>query len=86
MENSARKIAIELENSIDSDDSILSIARELSLKDPNFDQASFFDQLSEDKDRIRLNDRQRLELAERKPGFIPYWGDILVFPFMRRRK
>jgi hypothetical protein len=79
----ARKAAIEIENKITPNDSILSIVANLSKKDPYFDSASFFDQLSEDKNFIGLNDRQRQELAERVPRWKPTWGDILVFPGLK---
>lgn len=80
----ARKAAIEIESMIGPDDSLLSIARNLSQKDAAFDQAAFFDQISEDKIRIGLNDRQKLELAERNPGIVPYWGDVFIMPWGRR--
>lgn len=80
----SRKTAIDLESKIESDQSILAIARALSEKDPTFDQQEFFDQLNEDKDLIRLNDRQRRELAEGPRDIIPSWGDISVFPWFRR--
>lgn len=80
----ARKSAIEIEKFIDADDSLLSIARDLTDRDPTFDQQSFFDQLEEDKEHIRLNDRQRREMAEGVKDIIPTWGDIKVFPWFRR--
>lgn len=82
-ENS-KKAAIDLEGVLDADDSILAIARALYEKDPSFDQSAFFDQLREDKDKIRLNDRQRRELGAGEPDFLPHWGDLLIFPWFRR--
>lgn len=79
----SRKYASEIENSITSKDSILAIARDLQEKDPYFDQKSFFEQLSEDKDRIGLTERQRREIAEGTSGILPSWGDILILPFFR---
>jgi hypothetical protein len=72
----ARKAALEIEKEIGPDDSIQSILRKLSEKDPFFDKESFLDQISEDKDQIRLNARQRNELGERK-NILPNWADIL---------
>jgi len=77
-EKNSRKYAIEIEEYLNADSSMLSIARSLSQKDPLFDQQAFFDQLSEDKDEIRLNPRQRREIAEGTKNIIPTWGDILI--------
>ncbi len=79
-----RKAAIEVAKLLDADDSILSIARTLNEKDRYFDQASFFGQLDEDKDKIRLNDRQRREIAEGVKDILPTWGDIKYLPWVRR--
>jgi len=84
-EQKARKAALEIENlGIGPDDSILSIARALSEKDPYFDQQAFFDQISENKDQIGLNERQRLELAEGVKNILPNWADLLFLPIFRR--
>lgn len=80
----ARKAAIDIEKFIDADDSILSIARSLSEKDPDFNQEAFFEQLAEDVDQFRLNDRQRREISEGVRGFLPTWGDIKYLPWFRR--
>lgn len=77
----ASKAAIDLGELIESDDSILAIARKLSQKDPFFDQQSFFDQISEDKDQLRLNERQRRELAEGIKNWVPNWADLLYLPY-----
>lgn len=80
----ARKAAIDIEKlNLDSDDSILSIMRALKEKDPYFDQQAFIEQISEDKDTIGLNNRQRLELVEPR-NIIPNWADLLYLPFIRR--
>lgn len=84
IENNARKAAIEIGKSIGPDDSLLSVARALSEKDPEFDQEAFFEQLSEDKDQLPLNDRQRRELAEGAKDILPTWGDIKYLPWFRR--
>lgn len=80
----ARKIALEIENDIEPDDSVLAIARKLADKDPFFDQQAFIDQISEDKNEIGLNERQRLELAEGVGNILPNWGDLLYLPIFRR--
>jgi hypothetical protein len=80
----ARKIALDLENDIGPDDSVLSIVRKLSEKDRFFDQQSFLDQISEDKDQLGLNERQRLELAEGVRNILPNWADLLYLPIFRR--
>lgn len=80
----ARKTAIDLENVLTNEDSLLAIARDLKNKDEFFDESSFFDQLSEDKDKISLNDQQRRELTERKGDIIPSWGDIFILPWFGR--
>lgn len=80
----ARKVALEIEKDITADDSIASIARKLSDVDPYFDQQAFYDQISEDKDQIGLNERQRLELAEGIRNILPNWGDLLFLPIFRR--
>jgi hypothetical protein len=80
----ARKIAIDIENDIGPDDSVLAIVRKLSDKDPYFDQQAFLDQISEDKDQLGLNERQRLELAEGVRNILPNWADLLYLPIFRR--
>lgn len=81
----ARKAALDIESvGLDPDDSILAIAKKLSDKDPFFDQQAFIDQISEDKDLLGLNERQRLELAEGARNILPNWNDLLYLPFFRR--
>lgn len=80
----ARKAALDVEKDIGPDDSVLAIARALSDKDQYFDQQAFLDQISEDKDQIGLNERQRLELAEGARNILPNWADLLYLPLFRR--
>lgn len=80
--SNSRKQAIDVEKLITSDDSLLAIARDLREKDPYFDQQAFFDQLSEDKEELGLNERQRRELAQ-DPQMLPSWGDVLILPLFR---
>lgn len=77
----AIKAAIGIEKFIDSDDSLLSIARALSLKNPDFKQEDFFAQLNQDQDNLRLNARQRRELAEGQRDILPSWGDLKYLPW-----
>lgn len=78
--SNSRKIATDVESLITPQDSILSIANELLLKDPNFDLRNFLDQLREDKDQIGFTPRQQRELSE--AGHLsPSWPDILVLPW-----
>jgi hypothetical protein len=85
-EKKARKAAAEIENLIDRDDSVLAIARDLKEKDPFFDEQSFFDQLSADKDDVGFSPRLRRELAEGHDDIAPSWGDLLIFPLWKRKK
>ena len=79
-ENS-RKAAIDVYKYLSSNDSLLSIARALQNKDPYFDQREFFSQLAEDQDDLRLNQRQRDEIAEgANTRYTRSWGEIFVLP------
>jgi hypothetical protein len=80
----ARKAALEIENDLGPDDSVLSVVRKLSEIDPYFDQQAFLDQISDDKDQLRLNERQRLELGEGVANILPNWADLLYLPIFRR--
>lgn len=80
----ARRAALEIEKDIGPDDSVLSIMQKFSDKNPFFDKQSFLDQISEDKDQIGLNARQREELAEGVGNILPNWADILYLPIFRR--
>lgn len=84
--DNARKAAIDIEKFLDSDDSILAIAKSLSQKDRDFDQRAFFEQLIEDQDRIRLNDRQKREISEGERDILPTWADIKYLPWSRRSR
>lgn len=84
IEENSIKAAIDIEKLIDADDSLLTIARSLSEKSPSFNQNAFFKQLNEDQDLLRLNDRQRRELAEGPKDIIPTWGDVKYLPWTRR--
>lgn len=80
----ARRAALEIEKDIGPDDSVLSIMKKFSDKNPFFDKQSFLDQISEDKDQIGLNARQREELAEGVGNILPNWADLLYLPIFRR--
>ena len=79
-QSNSRRAAIELEDKIGPNDSVLAIANALSEKYPYFDGDAFFEQLDEDSDR--LNRRQILELTERTGKILPTWGDFKLFPWL----
>lgn len=74
------KYAIDLGDKLTNSDSLLSIAKTLRDKLPTFSQREFFNQLREDQDNLRLNSRQKNELAEGEGDAIPDWGDIWILP------
>jgi hypothetical protein len=76
----AKYYASQVGKLIGDEDSVLSVYRELKNKNPNFDDATFFDELRNMKDEARFNDRQRLEFIEGNPDFFSNWGDKAVFP------
>lgn len=84
IQGNSRKLALNIEKYLDTDDSLLAIARTLSEKDPYFDQQSFFDQLNEDREILQLNGRQKRELDEGVRDILPTWGDIKILPLIRR--
>lgn len=77
-DKSARSIVSNLGNHINENDSLLAIAKDLRDKDPFFDQKSFFEQLSLEKEFLPLTERQRLEIAEGVSGTFPNWNDFLI--------
>ena len=80
VENS-QKAAIDIEDYLGSNDSLLSIAKTLSDHYPYFDQGAFFNQLAQDQDTLRLNPRQRQEIAEGvNTDMVRSWGDIFILP------
>lgn len=74
----ARNVVAHLDKNITDSDSLLAIANDLRDKDPLFDQKAFFEQLSLEKDLLRLTERQRLEIAEGVSGTFPNWNDFLI--------
>ena len=84
IENASRKAAIEIENLIQDKDSLLAIARELRKKDSNFIEKAFFDQLRQGEGKTRFNDRQLRELAEGESDITFTYGDVKVFPWLKR--
>ena len=76
----ARKAAIDVEKSLTSKDSILTIAQSLKDKDPLFDQRAFFAQLREDQDRLGINSRQKDQILEGEGNIFPTWGDVFLVP------
>lgn len=74
----ARKYAVDLENLITPNDSLLAISQALKKKHPSFNIQEFFNQLSEDVDNIGLTPRQKRELAEGPGDITPNWADLLI--------
>ena len=81
----SRAIATSIEDMITPKDSILAIAREMSLRNPFFDKQGFIDQLREDQDTIGLTPRQKRELAEGQGSVLPSWGDIFNLSWSRKK-
>jgi hypothetical protein len=82
----ARKRAYDIIDSLGYEDSLLSIARLIKEKDPNFDQYTFFKEIGENREKLR-NDRQKRELAEGEDvRTLPAWGDLWVIPPNRGKK
>lgn len=79
----SRQIAAKVMENLNADDSLLSIAWDLRQRDPFFDQKAFFDEISSEQENLRLNSRQRRELAEGASNILPSWGDFLIFPLTR---
>ena len=79
----SRKAALEVADMISDKDSLLAIARILSEKDPYFNQRAFFEQLDENTNS-RFNDRHKEEIGLGERDILPTWGDIKIFPTLRR--
>jgi len=84
-ERDAMKVALQVENSLQDNDSLLSIAKKLSDLYPEFDQGAFFSQLTQDMDTAGFNSRQRREIAEGKKGMMPSWGDTWFSQFKGKK-
>jgi hypothetical protein len=82
IENS-KKLAMQIEDAFTRDDSFLAIAKNLKDIDPNFNERGFFQQLSDDADKLGLSPRQKRELAEGVSDLIPNWADTWFFPNSR---
>ena len=78
-ESNARKAAIEIGDKIKDTDSILAIVNDFKKKNPAFDDYTFLDQMSKDKDRLGLTDYQRNELTDRA-DWTPNWADMTILP------
>lgn len=79
----SRRLADEISEKISGDDSLLSIAYELSDKFPWFNKESFLDEITQKQDKLSLNPRQKDELNKGKGDVFPNWGDLLVHPFKK---
>lgn len=79
----SKKIATQIEDALTRNDSILAISKNIKDVYPDFNQRAFFQQLSEDRDRLSLSDLQKRELDEGMPDWLPNWGDTWFFPNWR---
>lgn len=89
IESNSRKAAYDISEIIGDDDNLLAIAKQLSEKDPYFDQRVFFDELTDNpiiNERLSDNHKSQRNIGER--DYIPTWGDVKIFPlnFRRSRK
>lgn len=78
----ARRLANQVAENLNSNDSFLSVAWEAKRKNPMFDERTFFNHLMKIQDGYNFNARQQREIAEGTAGLVPYWSDILFFPWM----
>jgi len=58
------------------DDSILAIMKDLTLRDPFFDQSGFLKYFNENFDSLPLSDRHKSEISLPPQKVAPDWGDI----------
>ncbi len=79
-------IAANIKDKIGDNDSLLAIAKELKGKVRNFDEGAFFNEIRNNQDKYRLNERQRRELSEAEASIFPSWGDLWLFPIFGSSK
>jgi hypothetical protein len=79
----SKKIATDIEQALTRNDSLLAISKNIKDIDDNFNERAFFQQLSEDRDRLSLSEVQIRELGEGVPDWTPNWGDTWFFPNWR---
>lgn len=79
----ARKDASFVLDNLTSNDSPASIAFALKFKDPNFNQRAYFDEISQNRDRL-INDEQTRDLENGVSDVFPNWADLELLPFFRR--
>lgn len=78
----ARRLANQVAENLNPNDSFLSVAWEARRKNPLFDERKFFSHLKNIQGEYNFSPRQKREIAQGASGFIPYWADILFFPWM----
>lgn len=81
-EKEARKLANLIGENLTPNDSLLSIVWEARKSNPLFDERAFFDQINRNSDIYNINPRQEREISEGASRILPYWGDILIFPWL----
>lgn len=79
----SKKAAINIEDALTREDSLLAIAKNLADVYENFNQRAFFQQLVEDRDRLSLSPQQKRELDEGVSDWLPNWNDTWFFPNTR---
>jgi len=79
IEQNSRKVALDIEDILTKDDSLLSIVSHLKDKDPYFDESAAFAQWREDESK--LSPRQIEELTEGVSSIFPKAADLWFFPF-----
>lgn len=84
LEGSAHAASQVIKN-IDDDDSILAIARELQNKDLLFNQVQFFEYLNDNLNSLRLNDRQKREVAQGASKVHMNWDDFFILPSKEKK-
>jgi hypothetical protein len=69
----AEMLAAQIAKNLDEKDSLLAIARDLTNKDPIFDQNAFFNYFRNNE--VALTPRQRRDIEEGESDIFPSWGD-----------
>lgn len=80
-EINSRRAANEVLKNLGDNDSILAVMNYLRLGNIPIDQQIFIDQLRQNVDSSRLNERQKREILEGTKDLTPNWGDIQYLPW-----
>lgn len=74
----SRRYANQIKDLVNSDDSFLAIAQDISDRSPYFNVSAFFEELGHNMELF--SPRMQREIAEGPSNVLPSWGDILIFP------